>query len=76
MPIIRGETSRGLHVRALLEAMLFMLEALPDAPSYRRVALRNHMAALLRAYPELQGATDLAQAIEEMDGNPVQDQDP
>lgn len=76
MPIIRGETSRGLHVRALLEAMLFMLEQLPDAPSYRRVALRNHMAALLRAYPELQGATDLAQAIAEMDNEPVQDQDP
>ena len=76
MPIIRGETSRGLHIRALLEAMLFMLEALLMRLRTTEIALRNHMAALLRAYPELQGATDLAQAIAEMDGNPVQDQDP
>jgi len=73
MPIIRGETSRGLHVRATAELLLSFLEALPDAPTYRRVALRNCLAALLRAYPELEGATDLAQAIQEMDGVPQTD---
>jgi len=73
MPIIRGETSRGLHVRALAELLLGFLEALPDAPTFRRVALRNHLSALLRAYPELEGATDLAQAVAEMDGLPQED---
>jgi len=73
MPIIRGETSRGLHVRATLQALLTLLEALPDHPSPKRVALRNTMSALLRAYPELDGATDLAQAIQEMDGIPQTD---
>lgn len=73
MPIIRGSTSRGAHVRALVDTMLYLLEALPEGPSYRRVALRNHMAALLRAYPELEGATDLAQAIAELDDEAVSD---
>jgi len=73
MPIIRGDTSRGVHVRALLELMLGFLEALPDAPSERRVRIRTHMAMLMRAYPELEGATELAQAIQEMDGIPQED---
>jgi len=47
-----------------------MIEDLPEVPTARRVALRNHLAALLRAYPELENATELAQAVEEMDGNP------
>jgi len=73
VPIIRGETSRGLHVRALVEAIVYMLEAMPPTPSHRRVALRNHLSALLRAYPELDNATDLAQAVAEMDDEALQD---
>ena len=70
MPIIRGSTSRGAHVRALAATLITMIEDLPEVPTARRVALRNHLAALLRAYPELENATELAQAVEEMDGNP------
>jgi len=73
VPIIRGSTSRGAHVRALVDAIMYMLEALPEGPSHRRVALRNHLAALLRAYPELESATDLAQAIAELDDEALQD---
>ena len=73
-PKIRGATSRGSHVRALFETMLIILETLEGPENaQRRVSLRNHMAALCRAYPELDGAIELAQAVEEMDGLPQED---
>jgi len=50
-----------------------MIEDLPQVPTPKRVALRNHLAALLRAYPELENATELAQAVEEWDGVPIED---
>jgi len=53
--------------------LITMIEDLPEVPTPRRVALRNHLAALLRAYPELENATELAQVVEEWDGNPVQE---
>jgi len=53
MPIIRGGTSRGAHVRALAEALMAMIDFLPDVPSERRVRLRNLLSALRRAHPEL-----------------------
>jgi len=74
VPIFRGSTSRGTHVRAIAYALITMIEDLPELPTPRRVALRNHLAALLRAYPELENATELAQAVEEMDGIPQDDQ--
>jgi len=55
---------------------MYLLEALPEGPSFRRVALRDHLAALLRAYPELENAVELAQALAEEDGDEVSDQDP
>jgi len=50
MPIFRGSTSRGAHVRALAEALQVLIEDLPDVPTEKRVALRNHLASLKRAY--------------------------
>ena len=55
MPIIRGSTSRGAHVRALLECLQCLINDIPDVPSERRVQLRTLTAMLIRAYPhELQ----------------------
>jgi len=60
VPIIRGSTSRGAHVRALAEALQTLIEDLPDVPSERRVRLRTHLAALKRAYiAEFPTTTDL-----------------
>jgi len=58
--IIRGtvRTSRGAHVRALAQALADLIDFLPEYPSHRRVALRDHLAALQRAYPELQNEVD------------------
>ena len=56
--------------------MVTMLEALPDAPLPRRIAIRNHLAALMRAYPELEAATQLdaeRQLSEEDDDAPSHD---
>jgi len=53
--------------------MIYMLPA--DAPSWRRIGLRDHLAALIRAYPgELQlNEVELAQAMAEEDGDGVPD---
>jgi len=66
VPIIRGSTSRGAHVRALAEALVALIDYLPDVPSEQRVRLRNHLAALRRAYvAEFPTETDLAQELAE-----------
>jgi len=70
VPVIRGSTSRGAHVRALALALATIIDFLPDTPSPRRVALRNCLAALKRAYPELDGEVDLAHLVEDDDGLP------
>lgn len=69
--IIRSSTSRGAAVRALFAALLELEELIPiDAPSARRVALRDHRSALVRAYPELRiNDSELAQALAEEDGD-------
>jgi len=73
VPIIRGSTSRGAHVRALWEALTVMIEDMPELPSERRVRLRNARAALERAHPgELVTDSDLAQALAEEDGDAVE----
>jgi len=59
VPIIRGSTSRGAHVRAIAQALATMIDFI-EMPSPRRVALRNTLAALKRAYPELQSEVELA----------------
>lgn len=71
--IIRSGTSRGAHIRALFEALLCIEEGLPDCPSHRRVALRVHRAALVRAYPQILrvNESDLAQHLAEEDGDAV-----
>jgi len=67
-----GDTSRGVHVRALWWSMTFMLDALPSAPTPRRVALRTHRAALERAYKDdLSEDINIAQAMAEEDGDAV-----
>jgi len=72
MPIIRGGTSRGAHVRALQEALEVLIDDIPDVPSEKRVRLRTCLAALRRAYPELQlSESDVAQMVEDPDGLPA-----
>lgn len=76
--IVRRDTSLGVHVRALHIALWAILDALPDWPSDKRVAVRNHIAALRRAYPKELEVNDveLEQWLAEEDGDEVQDQDP
>lgn len=60
------------HIRALHAALLGLIEALPAEPSWRRVSLRDHAAALVRAYPQLKlSETDVAQMCAEEDGDAV-----
>lgn len=70
---IRTGTSRGAHIRALYSALLELEELLPPEPSHRRVAIRDHRAALLRAYPHCLRVSevDVAQALAEEDGDAV-----
>jgi len=70
-----SRTSRGSHIRALYEAIAALIDFLPDVPSERRVRLRNELAALRRAYPrELTlSDTDVAQFVQEMDDEPIED---
>lgn len=76
-PIIRRDTSRGVHVRALHVALWGILDALGDSPdnAHKRVILRNHIAALRRAYPEELDVNDaeLEQWLQEIDGVPLED---
>ena len=73
MPIIRGSTSRGAHVRAIWELLSSLIDDLPDVPTERRVRLRTCRAALARAYPgELDvNEVELAQHLAEEDGDAV-----
>jgi len=73
MAIHRGSTSRGGHIRALALALATIIDFMDEVPSPRRVALRNTLAALRRAYPELDNEVDLAQYLEEQDGIPQED---
>jgi len=74
MPILRGGTSRGAHVRAVWEALTALIDFLPDVPSEQRVRWRTSRAALERAYPgELGVETALAQALAEEDGDALQE---
>ena len=75
-PIVRRDTSLGVHVRALAYALATMVADEADGlPSERRVRLRGHLAALLRAYPEFLAVNEveLAQALAEEDGLPIED---
>jgi len=43
-----------------------------DGPSAKRVAIRDHMAALVRAYPYLRlTEADVAQLVAEQDGEAI-----
>lgn len=72
MPIFRGDTSRGVHIRALkaaLEELLSLRLQEPPKPG-GVVALRDHINALVRAYPrefEITD-TDVLQMLAEEDG--------
>jgi len=67
-PVYRTGAVRGTHVRALFSALLELEELVPDgAPSWRRVAIRDHRAALVRAYPELKLETDLANYVADLE---------
>lgn len=73
--IIKSSAGRAAHVRALACA-LFNIEAmLPPDASTRRVQIRDHISALLRAYPHdlAVSEVDLAQAIAEEDGDALED---
>lgn len=71
---IRTGTSRGAHIRALYSALLQLEELLPHGPNTKRVALRNHRAALVRAYPHDLGRNEVAelQHLAEEDGDDVE----
>lgn len=58
---LRQRTSLGpLHMaEAIADILITMIESLPEAPTRKRVALRNHLAALMRAYPELEARSQL-----------------
>ncbi len=75
-PLVRRDTSLGVHVRALAEVLITMIIDDADGlPSERRVRLRNHLFALQRAYPEVLAvnASELEQALKELDGVPIED---
>lgn len=71
--VIRTGTSKMAHIRALHRALLELIELVPAEPSWRRVSLRDHVAALVRAYPQLKlGDIDVAQMCAEEDGDAVE----
>jgi len=72
VPIIRGSTSLGAHVRAL---MCVLLNVHAVAPVHRRKEIREHIRALTEAYPRELMITDsdMAQALAEEDGIPQED---
>lgn len=74
-PIVRRDTSLGVHVRTLWCIYTDMIDFLPDVPSERRVQMRERRAALERAYPEFLkfSATDVAQLVADEDGVPIED---
>jgi hypothetical protein len=69
-------TSLGAHVRALAEVLVTLVaDEAEGLPSERRVRLRGHLSALVRAYPEYLALSesDLAQAMAEADGEEIHD---
>lgn len=70
---IRSGTSRGAHVRALAALLLEAAERLEaDGPHWRAVVIKDHLMALIRAYPELQlSSSDVAQMVAEEDGETI-----
>jgi len=75
-PLVRRDTSLCVHVRALAEVLITMVaDEAEGLPSERRVRLRGHLAALIRAYPEYLALNEveLAHALAEADGIPIQD---
>jgi len=73
-PIIRRDTSLGVHVRALAALLGASIADESDGmPSERRVRLRGHLAALRRAYPQFLelNASELAQELAEEDGETI-----
>jgi len=71
--IVRRDTSLGVHVRGLAELLAISIADERDGlPSERRVRLRNHLAALMRAYPECFATdSDVAQFLAEEDGDAI-----
>ena len=72
MPIIRGSTSRGAHVRALWNLLGDLAEL--HAGTDKGVRIRTYRAMLERAYPgECSGVTDsdIEQFLAEEDGLPI-----
>jgi len=67
MPIIRGGTSRGAHVRALWEALSVLIDNVDSVPSEQCVRLRTCRAQLERAYPGELGVNESALAQEVSD---------
>jgi len=73
-PIVRRDTSLGVHVRALAELLSASIaDELDGLPSERRVRLRGHLAALKRAYPQYLelNEVDLSHDLQEADGTPI-----
>jgi len=67
VPIIRGDTSRGVHVRSLWWALTELIDLAPEG---RKTRLRTYRALLERAYvAEFNTDTDIAQALAEEDGH-------
>ena len=75
MPIYRGSTSRGAHVRAIWETLTCLIDDIPAVPSEKRVQLRTLRAMLERTYPGELGVneSELAQALAEEDGDALSD---
>ena len=73
-PIVRRDTSLGVHVRALAELLRSSIADESDGlPSERRVRLRGHLAALKRAYPQFLelNESELEQQLAEEDGDAI-----
>jgi len=70
-PLVTKDTSRGVVVRALFNALSDMLQ---DARTVERKArIRGHLDALIKAYPFELVATesDVDQALAEEDGDAI-----
>jgi len=71
-PIVRRDTSLGVHVRVLWCLYTDMIDYLPDVPDERRVQMRQRRKMLEDAYPEFLKLTpgDVQGALDEEDGIP------
>ena len=73
-PIVRRDTSLGVHVRALAALLAASIaDEAEGLPSERRVRLRGHLAALKRAYPQFLelNESQLSQELAEEDGDGI-----